>query len=69
MANLTLPNSWQAKPVIISLYSSAGVLVKNIAVKAASQTETLDLNQLPRGMYVVKAQCGDEWAEQRILRN
>ena len=69
MANLTLPNSWQNKPVVVSLYSSAGILVKNIAIKAASQTETLDLSQLPKGMYVVKTQCNEEWAEQRIIKN
>ncbi len=69
MANLTLPASWQNKPVTVSIYSSAGVLMKNSSIKAAGQTETLDFNQLPKGMYVVKAQCSDEWAEQRILRN
>jgi hypothetical protein len=68
-ANLTLPASWQTKPVVISIYSSAGVVVKHSSIKAASQTETLDFSQLPKGLYVVKAQCSDEWAEQRVLRN
>ena len=68
-ANLTLPAAWQTKTVNISIYNGAGMLVKAISVRSASQTETLDLSQLSRGIYVVKAQCSDEWAEQRILRN
>lgn len=68
-ANLTLPQSWQTKPVLVSVYSSTGVQVKIISIRTASQTEALDLQQLPKGVYVVKAQCGDESSEQRILRN
>jgi hypothetical protein len=68
-ANLTLPQSWQNKPVLVSVYGSTGVQVKTISIRTASQTETLDLQQLPKGVYVVKAQCEDESSEQRILRN
>ena len=68
-ANLTLPQSWQSKAVTISVYSSTGVQLKNISVRTASQTEAVDFQQFPKGIYVVKAQCGDESSEQRILRN
>ena len=69
LANLTLPAGWQAKPVVLSIYNSAGMQVQNISLKAASQTETVNFSSLPKGMYVVKAQCSGERVEQRILRN
>lgn len=68
-ANLTLPQSWQNKPVLVSVYNSTGVQVKTISIRTASQTESLDFQQFPKGIYIVKAQCADESSEQRILRN
>jgi hypothetical protein len=69
VANLTLPASWQSKPVAIRIFNSAGMQVKTISLPTASQTESVDFSQLPAGMYVVKAQCRDELAEQRVIRN
>lgn len=68
-ANLTLPASWQAQPVQISVYNSAGNEVFRSFVKAASQTETIALGQLPQGFYVVKAVCNGQWSEERIIKN
>jgi len=68
-ANVTLPASWQSKPIAIRIFNSTGMLVKMISLQAASQTESVDFSQLPAGMYVVKAQCHDELAEQRVIRN
>lgn len=68
-ANLTLPTSWQTKPVTVRIFNSAGMQVKNISLQAASQTESVDFSQLPAGMYVVKAQCQDQLAEQRVIKN
>ncbi|MDB5206280.1 MAG: hypothetical protein JWR72_1355 [Flavisolibacter sp.] len=67
-ANLTLPNSWQNKPVVVSIFNSAGMQVQAITIKAASQTETLNFQHLSKGIYVVKAQCDGTWAEQRIAK-
>ncbi|MGZ5220935.1 MAG: T9SS type A sorting domain-containing protein, partial [Chitinophagaceae bacterium] len=69
VANLTLPFHWQNKTVLVSIYNSNGALLKNMSIKTASQTETLDFQHFSRGIYVVKAQCNDESSEQRILRN
>jgi hypothetical protein len=68
-ANLTLPQGWQAKPVLVSVYNSTGVQVKTISIRTASQTESLDVQSLPKGIYVVKLQCGEESSEQRIVKN
>lgn len=68
-ANLTLPTSWQTKPVTVRIFNSTGMQVKNISLQAASQTESVDFSQLPAGMYVVKAQCQHQLAEQRVIKN
>jgi hypothetical protein len=57
------------KKKLVSIYNNNGVLLKNISIKTASQTETLDFQHLSRGIYVVKALCNEESSEQRILRN
>jgi len=66
---ITLPNAWQGKPVMLQLYTSTGVIAKTIQLGSASQTETMQLDGLSRGMYVVKAVCGEEAAQQRIVKN
>lgn len=66
---ITLPNTWQGKPVMLQLYTSAGVIAKTIQLGSASQTELMQLNGLSKGMYVVKAICGEETAQQRIVKN
>lgn len=68
-ANLTLPAAWQNKPVVVLLYNSNGVQLKSTSIGTASQTETLDVQQLPKGIYVVKLQCGLESSEQRFVKN
>jgi hypothetical protein len=66
---ITLPNAWQGKPVMLQLYNSTGVIAKTIQLGSASQTELMQLNGLSKGMYVVKAICGEESAQQRIVKN
>ncbi len=68
-ANLTLPNSWQNKPVSVAVFNASGMQVQTISIKAASQTEALDFQRMTKGMYVVKAQCNGQWQEQRIIKD
>lgn len=66
---VTLPASWQGKRVTLELYNANGVLVQNLQFGNASQTETLQVSKVARGMYVVKAVCEGETAQQRIIKN
>ncbi|MGZ5286290.1 MAG: T9SS type A sorting domain-containing protein [Flavisolibacter sp.] len=66
---LTLPSSWQGKPVMIELYSANGVRIQAIQLGSASQTETLQMSRQAKGVYLVKAICNDETAEQRVIKN
>ena len=66
---ITLPQSWQEKPVRIDLYSSNGNVVKHSVNARSGQTETIDLSNVTPGMYVVKVFNGEETAIQRIVKS
>lgn len=68
-ANVTLPASWQGQPVTISVYSAAGSEMQRQQIKSASQTESINMGQLPKGFYVVKAQSNGQLSEERIIRD
>ncbi len=66
---ITLPATWQGKAVTLEVYNATGVLTKTTQAATASQTETVTLSTLTKGLYVVKAICGAETATQRIVKN
>ncbi len=66
---LTLPASWQGKPVMIELYSANGVRIQAMQLGSAGQTETLQMNRQAKGVYLVKVICNDETAQQRVVKN
>lgn len=68
-ANVTLPAAWQNHAVQVTVFNANGSAVQSKLVKSASQTETVDMGQLPEGFYVVKALCNGQWSEQRIIKN
>jgi hypothetical protein len=65
---VTLPASWQQKQVVLEVFNSQGLRLQGIQVGSASQTETLDLSTLPKGVYVVSATCNGEKAQQRVIK-
>ncbi len=66
---VTLPNSWQNKAVGLELYTINGIRVQNLQINNARQTETLQLGKAAAGIYIVKASCGGQIAQQRIIKN
>jgi hypothetical protein len=66
---VTLPSAWQDKQVVIELYNSNGNVVKRIANARAGQTETINLQAMNPGIYIVKASAGNETAVQRIIKS
>ncbi len=66
---VTLPASWQNKPVQIGIYSQNGLQVGSISKSRASQTENIQVSQLPTGHYVVRAICQGEVASRMIIKN
>ena len=67
--SITLPNSWQGKPVMLQLFTANGTVAKSIQLGSASQTETMSVSGISKGLYIVKAMCGEESAQQRIVKN
>lgn len=65
---VTLPASWQNNKVVLDVYSTNGQIVKQVTAARASQTEVLNMNGLPAGVYVVKATSGGETAVQRVVK-
>jgi hypothetical protein len=66
---ITLPAAWQGKAVTLQLYSANGTIAKQVQVGNASQTESMGVSNFATGLYVVKATCGNETAQQRIVKN
>jgi hypothetical protein len=66
---ITLPSSWQNKEVNIDLYNTSGQKIKSIKSSNSSQTETIAVAELGKGVYVVNATCGTETAQQKIIKN
>jgi hypothetical protein len=66
---LTLPNTWQGKQVMLEFFTSNGTRIQNKQIANASQTETLIMNSVPAGFYLVKASCDGQVAQQRIIKN
>jgi len=69
MVKLTLPNEWQNKKVLVEVFNSNGAALKSLQVSNASQTETIQLNDLSKGAYLVKATCNGVMLQQRIIKN
>lgn len=66
---ISIPNNWQNKRVVYEVLSANGSVAQRSVSSSGSQTETLNVNTLGRGIYIVKVSCGDEVATQRIAKN
>jgi hypothetical protein len=65
---ITIPASWQNKIVSYELFSATGQVVRKTQTPSSSQTETINLNTMAPGFYIVKVSCGTESAQQRIVK-
>jgi hypothetical protein len=69
LLKVTFPATWQRKKVLVEIYNSNGVKLQSTEISDASQTENIQLTQLGRGFYLVKASCGEQILQQRIIKN
>lgn len=65
---VTVPQSWQNKPVQYELYNTNGQLVKRVANRTASQTEVINVEELGAGMYVLRVAGAAGTGTQRIIK-
>lgn len=66
---VTIPSEWQGKEVRFSFYTQSGVEIKSVRKSNSSQTESIQVNDLLKGMYILRASCGTEMAQQKVLKN
>ncbi len=66
---LTIPAKWQGNPMMVEVFNANGMKVHGSQYGNASQTESIALNKLSKGFYVIKATSGNETAQQHIIKN
>lgn len=66
---VTFPNAWQGKEVMVQLLNANGASVQTIRINSASQTENIRMSGYARGLYVVKAVCGEQMLQERVIKN
>ena len=64
---ISIPSSWQSRPVNYVLYSTDGS-VKKVSVNSANQTEVISMDGLNRGVYIVKVSSGNESVAKQIMK-
>jgi hypothetical protein len=65
---ITLSSSWQDKAVNIQVINANGQSVLQVTGARSGQTETVNVNSLTPGMYIVKVTNGIETALQRFVK-
>jgi hypothetical protein len=65
---ITIPSNWQDRQIVYDIVSMNGVVVKRHISEHASQTETLQVSQIPSGTYVIRLRAGNETAIQSIIK-
>jgi hypothetical protein len=65
---ITIPATWQNKQVNYDVFNTNGQRVKHFTNNTASQTETVNMQDLGAGLYFIKASTGNETAMQRIIK-
>ncbi|MDP4263993.1 MAG: T9SS type A sorting domain-containing protein [Bacteroidota bacterium] len=66
---VTVPAAWQGKEVLFEIFNQSGQKVKALNSSSSSQTETIQVNDLSKGFYIVKASCGGDITQQKIIKN
>jgi Secretion system C-terminal sorting domain len=67
--NITLPTTWQNKNVSFEFYNTIGQLYKIAQNANSGQTETINVSNLPRGIYMVRVFCEGQSQVQKIVKN
>jgi hypothetical protein len=66
---ITIPNEWQDQKVAYDMFNTSGKLVKRVVNARASQTETIYMNDIDAGVYVIRLSAGAETASHQIVKS
>jgi hypothetical protein len=65
---VTIPSNWQNKKVTYELFQANGQVAKKTESANSNQTETLNVNNLSPGFYIIRVSCNSETALQKIVK-
>jgi hypothetical protein len=65
---VTIPQNWQGAALTYQVVTMSGQVVKSVKVQMASQTQTIGMNDVPAGVYVIKVSNGTETGVQQIMK-
>lgn len=65
---ITIPSHWQNQPVSYDMITVSGVVVKHKMNERASQTETMQVNDVKSGTYIIRLKSGTESAAQLVVK-
>ena len=67
--HLSLPQSWLNKTVNCHLLNAGGLVIKSFTIQQAGSTATINMREIPAGLYFVKAISGKEMCTQTIVKS
>jgi hypothetical protein len=65
---VTIPSKWQNKKVVYELFNANGHAFNMTETNNSNKTETLNVNGLTPGFYIVSVTCNGETAQQKIVK-
>jgi hypothetical protein len=65
---VSIPTNWQGRKVSYELLNSNGQVMQRNITATGSQTESMNVNSLTPGFYIVKVTCNGETAQQKIIK-
>lgn len=65
---VVLPSIWQNKKVVYEVVAMNGQTSKKMETDNSNQTESISLSNLAPGYYMVRVTCGDQMAQQKIVK-
>ena len=65
---ITLPANWQNKNVKYEVLNTNGQVAKQAEKANSNQTETLNIQNIASGFYIVRVSCEGQTAQQKIIK-
>lgn len=65
---ITVPAEWQNKKVNYEVFNLAGQVISRIEKANSSQTETINMSNAARGMYIVRVSCEGVTIQQKVVK-
>jgi hypothetical protein len=65
---ISIPTDWQNKLVVYEIINMNGQLATKMVASNSGQTEVLNVRDLSKGIYIVRANCEGKTAQQKIVK-